>query len=829
MNSLAKDPPMEAAIEPKPVSCSHCRLPVPAFRVRPDSQEQFCCSGCQAVYTIIQQNNLGYYYELQENIPSGGIPAAIAEGKQEYQYLDSFDFQQLHLRRWEENGVKLSSTEFFLEGMHCAACVWLLEKLPQLLPGVVRVRADLSRAIIEVEYLENQRQLSEIAAALTKYGYRPHPYRGANHKLLRRQAERKLLSALAIAGACFGNVMLMAICLYSGMLGGEDGPYRDLFRWSSMILSVPAVFWSAQLFYRRAYGALKIGRIHLDVPISIGLLVAFFGSSYHTIIGRGEIYFDSVNVIIFLLLISRFLQFRAHSKASEKAELLFSLLPVEAHLCTPEGVVDLAIEQLVPDQQIEVRPGETVPVDGEILRGETLLDCSVLTGESEPIQVGAGQVVHAGMINSSSPIIIKVQSTGEKTRIGRLAQLASDIQRSKPPVLHLVDRLSKWFVLIVLTLALVGAILGSQHSYAEGFERFLALLLISCPCALGMATPLALSVAMGNAARVGIHLRNTGAIELASKIRTLIFDKSGTLTQGKFKLRKWWGDRELAGAILAIEQHSSHVIARSIAKELATLVEQPPRAEQITEKAGRGISGTVNQDLIAIGNLSFMTEQKLSLSDEVREQIQAVENEGLTAIIVAKNGRIEALLGLGDQLQEGAQEVISKLSGNGYASYIFSGDSLAAVNKSAALLQIPADHAFAELSPEDKLKLISEFEEGGRATLMFGDGVNDAAALARASVGIAVHGGAEASFLVADGFFSRPDLRLVTRFLDGAKNSMRTVYLGLGLSAVANVTGCFLAVSGSITPLVAALLMPISSLLVVGLAFSQQSFLRGQK
>ena len=307
--------------------CRHCDLPVPEYRRRADEAEQFCCSGCETVYKILSENNLDYYYHLKQESLAGGIPAAEPIAQKDLSYFDSEDFQQLHLRRWDEGGEQVASIELFLEGVHCPACVWLLERMPKLVEGIYKVRVDLTKSTAEVQFFPKRIKLSQVASKLTTFGYRPHPYRGANHAVLRRSAERRLLSAMAVAGACAGNVMLMSICLYTGVFGGDDGKYWSFFRWASLLITIPTVVWSGRIFYQRAFGALRMRQIHLDVPISLGILSAFVASAINTARGGGEVYFDSINVIIFLLLVSRFLQFRAQHRANEKAELLFSLLP----------------------------------------------------------------------------------------------------------------------------------------------------------------------------------------------------------------------------------------------------------------------------------------------------------------------------------------------------------------------------------------------------------------------------------------------------------------------------------------------------------------------
>jgi P-type Cu2+ transporter len=809
------------------VFCLHCGLSVPEYRKHFSQGNAFCCGGCEAVYSIISEHNMGYYYQLQENSKGGGIPAANPQDTKELQWFDSSEFQELHVRLFEEFDRKIASTELFLEGVHCPACVWLLERLPEMNKGIRSIRVDLGRSTAEICYFPDKITLSSVASTLTRFGYRPHPFRGRTHAALRKKVEHSLLSSLGIAGASAGNSMLLSICLYSGTFGGEEGSYWHFFRWISFLITIPSVWWSGRIFYKRALAALSLGHVHLDVPISLGVITAFIGSSINTIRGSGEIYFDSINAILFLLLTSRFLQFRAQHKANEKAELLFSLLPSHVHVIENGRVEDRSLDEVQVGDRIEVRGGETIPVDGTVVEGDSLVDCSVLTGESVPIPVKLGTMLHAGMQNTVSPLIIKVKSTGEQTRIGRLSQLATDMHRSKPVVLHLVDRVSKWFVLLVLILAGIGFLLGLQVSLEEAFERMIALLIISCPCALGMATPLALSVGLGNAARAGIHLRSTAAIELITKCRTIVFDKTGTLTKGKFEVHAWWGDRKIIPYIYALEKHSSHVIARSLQYAYESYKDDSLYVEEVFELPGRGIRGMVNDRKMFIGNAQFFIESDIFIGDETRNIISEYSVKGLTPILVGFDSEITGIIGLGDPFHHGAKEILDRIQRRGFKVYLLSGDHKKVVTRAAEILSVPVKRAFGEMDPEAKVSKVIEIQKE-EPLILFGDGTNDAAALASAAVGIAVHGGAEASFLIADGFFSRPDLRLIERLIYGSRNSMSVVSRGLMSSLFFNLFGCGLAVFGYVSPLIAALLMPISSLIVVFLAFSQRSFLNSE-
>lgn len=799
--------------------CTHCGLPVPPSRVLPQNSKQFCCNGCRSVHELIQQHGLNYFYDLRHETSSPSFPATNAGAKKEFAHYDSSEFEQLYVRTLESSPQRLARIELFLEGIHCSACVWLIERLPHVVPGVAHITVDFGRSTAVLEYQPDQVQLSSIAETLTRFGYRPHPYRGAQYASLRKEEERRLLSALGVAGACAGNAMLIAICLYAASFGFIDNRYWNFFRITSLFVALPTVVWSARIFYRGAFSSLRVRRIHLDVPISLGILVGFIASSINVWRAEGEIYFDSITMIVFLLLVSRFLQFRAQHKAAEKAEFLFSLLPRSAHRIRGSSVEDVPLESLQRGDIVEVRAGEGVPVDGVVLQGESLIDTAILSGESFPQAISVGSAVHAGVTNLSSVLRLEVVQTGEETRLGRISRLATDVLRHKPRIVHAVDRLSPWFVMIVLCAASIAFLLGLEQSPAEGIERFVAVLVISCPCALGMATPLAFSTAIGFAARIGIHLRGSDALEALRLVRHVVFDKTGTLTTGKLAVVEAHGDPEAFAAAAAVEAASAHPVAQAI---VAHFRPRTGELSQVSETPGKGISALLGGDHFIIGSEAYLQQLGRTSTGPLAHNVQAMREAGLSVVYIARNDVLVGVLGVGDPLQAEAAAAVAFLKRQGYLVHLISGDHPSVVERVAETLGIPQERASGSVAPEGKLQYIQNL--GANSVLMFGDGTNDAAALAGAGIGIAAHGGAEPSLLVADAFFSRPDLRLVPAFILGAKRTLAKVRRNLLLSLSFNFLGISLALFGYISPLVAAILMPISSFVVVVSSFADNPF-----
>jgi len=461
--------------------CSHCGLPVPAGLVDPEAELQFCCSGCHLAWDVIHEHGLDSYYDIHTRV--GAPEQAAQHSGKSFAEFDDPAFDELYCRTVPSGLVTI---ELYLEGVHCAACVWLVEKLTVVVDGVAEVRLDLGRSLAHVTWDPQTAQLSEVARFLDSIGYTPHPYRGVEARDMARREERALITRIAVAGAVAGNVMLIAFALYGGEFHGISDQFEQLFRWLSLILALPSVGWCASVFYRGAWGALKTRTLHMDLPIAIGILAGFFQGALNTVRGSGEIYFDSVTALVFFLLVGRFVQRRQQRAAASSTELLFSLAPSTARLVEPDGIRDVPVEALTSGAVVEVRAGDSIPADGVVLSGSSTLDRSLLTGESLPESVAVGDPVHSGTVNLSGRLHVEVRVTGEDTRVGRLMRLVEEGAQRRAPVVLLADRISGWFVAIILALALVTLAIWLRLDPAHAVEHAVALLIVSCPCALGL-------------------------------------------------------------------------------------------------------------------------------------------------------------------------------------------------------------------------------------------------------------------------------------------------------------------------------------------------------
>lgn len=812
----APRPPLEVEL-----SCAHCGLPVPASRFDLQSEQQFCCDGCRSVFAILHSAGLGEYYAQRD--PDDARAATPQKSQRKFEELDEPAFRQSHCQAAPGGVLR---TEFFVEGVHCSACVWLLERLPRVTPAVLDARYDLTRAVLRITWDPTSAPLSEVARALDSLGYAPHPTHSATLAAEQRKGDRALLLRLGIAGAAAGNVMLMALALYSGEYAGMAAEYATLFRWGSLAIATPAVFWAGSLFFRGGLAALRTRTPHMDLPVSLGLLAGYLGSAVNTLRGQGEVYFDSLCTLIFLLLVGRYLQ-RTHQRRSAKAsELLNALSPTTACLVEGDTLREVPANALQVGNIVEVRAGQRVTVDGVICEGSSALDTSLLTGESFPEEVSIGDRVHAGTTNLAAPFRVRVESVGSETRLGRLMHSVETTQRERAPIVRLADRVAGYFVQAIVAIAALTLLVWWQLDASHAIDHTVALLVVTCPCALGMATPLAVSAALRAAARAGILFKGGEFIEELARPGIIVFDKTGTLTEGRLALVSWCGDESIKPLVRAAEATSGHPIARAFQRSLGeTSLPCSHRDEHpggVRASVG-GHDGSAARDVL-VGSQSFVRAVLGSLPAWAVARARAYAAAGRTPVLIAVDGEVAALAAFADSIRSDAVSSLEKLARLGFQFEVLSGDDQRVVDAVVAELGVPLLNATGGASPEAKLAAINALRTEGQRVFMVGDGVNDAAAMAAANVGIAVHGGAEACLSAADVFTTRPGLETVALAAQGSKRTLRVIRVGIGLSLGYNLLGVALAVTGQLDPLWAAVLMPLSSISVVTAALRARTF-----
>lgn len=803
------------------VQCTHCGLAVPDGLVDATASTQFCCTGCHTAYGMLHAHGLDQYYQFAERRES-----AVQSSGRLYEEFDHPSFAQLYVTTTDGG---LSRTELYLEGVHCASCVWLVERMPLLVPGVARAELDVRRSLAVIEWDLAAVSLSEIARSLDTLGYPPHPFRGVARDAMRRKEDRAMLVRIGVAGAIAINVMLAALALYSGALNGMDPQFERFFRWVSLAVIVPAFIWPGRVFFSGAFAALRTRALHMDLPIAIALAAGFIRGAINTYTDRGPIYFDGLAILIFALLVGRFLQQRGQRMAADAAELLHAVAPSAARIV--EGGVrrELPAEALVSGMVLDVRAGESFAADGVILDGRSTVNAALLTGESRPTSVDVGTRVFAGTLNVNAPLLVRVEEAGESSRIAKLLRQVEESARRRAPVVQLANRMAGIFVGVVLLAAIITFVVTYRVAPERALDNAIALLIVTCPCALALATPLAITVAVGRAAGRGMLIKGGDALELLATPGTLVLDKTGTITEGNTALVTWIGPEWVKPLVLSIEQGSSHPLADGFRRAWDGM----PTFDVVdaSHVVGGGMFGTVHGQVVRVGSPGFvasgLTTHEVSrdaYAAELRDAIASMDST-LTPVHVAIDGTLVAVAGLGDRIRDDALASLQLLRAAGWRTVMLSGDAPDVVASVGRSLDFTTDQLVAAASPEDKLRFVEELKRNG-PVVMVGDGVNDAAAIAAATVGIGVHGGADACLATADIYLARPGLSALVELTDGAKRTMHVIRRNIACSLAYNLLGAGLAASGLLSPLVAAVLMPLSSITVVLGSWYSFTFLR---
>ncbi len=807
-------------------SCAHCGLAVPAGLVKEGEGDQFCCSGCRQVYSLIHELGCGTYYRLVEQ-QGGALPPAQVTGRA----FTDFDDALLQAEATEGLPGGRVRTRLYLEGVHCAACVWLVEKLPAAVPGVDEVRLNLGSSVADVTWDPGRTSLSAVGRALDRLGYTPHVHRAARIQEVRRDEDRVALTRLGVAAACAMNLMFLSGALYAGEASGMASAYESFFRWLSFAVSVPVLLFSARPFFRTSLAAVRARTVHIHLPIAVAITVGFAASTWSVVRGTGPLWYDSLAMLVAALLGAQQVQRGAQRAALERADSLRGAAFVEFARRLPEDdpgapATEVPISALSPGDRVEVRSGELVPVDGVVLAGRSTLDNAVLTGETAAQPVREGDAVNAGATNLGARLVVRVDAAGEKTRVGALLAVVQEALSRRPAILQRTDLLARRFVQGFLLLGIATGVYGLAlgRGPAATLERVVAVLVVACPCALGLSVPLALSVTLLRAARTGVFVKNPDALSRLRHVGTVLLDKTGTLTEGRPSVARWEGSEVALQLARALESESSHAVARAFRTSYGRPVRVVRDVDDVCEVPGQGISGTLEGHAVRVGTRLHVEAGGGSLAPELAASADAFVAEGLSPVFVAVDGRVLGVAGVGDPLRADAKATVVALRRRGIRVRILSGDHPAVVARVAKGLGIPDGDALGGLSPEEKRDVVAglaapagEAGSGGPrgSVVMVGDGVNDAAALALADVGIAVHGGTGASIVAADIVLTREGVTPLLDILDGARRLRRVIRRNLAFSLVYNVAAGTLALLGFVGPLLAAVLMPISSLSVV--------------
>lgn len=799
--------------------CFHCGLPVPAgasYDVLVEGRLQpMCCQGCKAVASAIIEGGMGEFYKYRTR-RSATARELVPEFLRQTKVYDNEKLQKSFVRSIQEDGRSIREADLILEGIVCAACIWLNERHIAALPGVRAVLVNYTTHRAHVQWDNEQIQLSDILQAISAIGYLAHPYDPGRQQQLLEQERRNQLKRLGLAGVLGMQVMMIAVALYFGAFSGIEEDFKRFFYWISLGLTLPVLLYSASPFYKAAVRDIKQRQAGMDVPVALGISIAFTGSVYATFTGYGEVYYDSVVMFVFLLLTGRYFELVARKKAADSAEHLVHATPAMATRITAQGKEEVipAVELACGDC-VRVRPGETLPADGVIIAGESSIDESLLTGESMPVRHSIGQQVVGGSVNIESPLDVRVEKTGQDTVLSGILRLLDRAQSEKPRITQLADRTAGWFVLAVLVLAVCVAAYWWQQPAAHWLPITVAVLVVTCPCALSLATPTAITAATGMLTQRGLLATRGHALETLAKATHFVFDKTGTLTRGKPEVLEvhvvtGGSQQQLLSIAAAIEMHSEHPIAAAIcvyAAGRSTL-----RAEDVSNKPGNGLQAVVEGQRYWIGKPEYVaTEAGATIDASVLENLR---NSGNSVVGLACKTELLGWFVIGDRLRDDARQLITELKQDNRQVMLLTGDHSQVANVLAA--QVGIEHVSAGLSPEDKVNKVRELQSEGAIVAMLGDGINDAPVLAIAQVSIAMGGGTQLAAATADMILLSDNLLVLSYATKVARSALRIIRQNITWAIAYNVVALPAAAMGYVAPWVAALGMSLSSLIVVG-------------
>jgi Cu2+-exporting ATPase len=811
---------------PAEQSCYHCGLPIPQgarFAATIDGAPRaMCCAGCQAVAQAIVDNGLDDYYRHRDALPERpheALPAVLRE-------LTLYDHPEVQKSFVRPLSGHEREASLILEGITCAACVWLNERHLTRQAGVTTVDINYATRRARVRWDERQIRLSGILAAVAAIGYQAHPYDAARAEEVAARERRTALWRLFVAGFGMMQVMMYAVPAYVAGEGEMGAGIGDLLRWAGLVLTLPVVLYSAAPFFRNAWRDLRLRRVGMDVPVALGIGTAFAASVWATLAGTGEVYFDSVTMFVFLLLGGRYLEMLARHRSVRALERVGRALPAFAQRL--DAYPDLhtervAVADLRPGDRVLVAPGQTVPADGAVLTGGSEVDESLLTGESRPVAKLAGSPLSGGTVNIRSPLVVRVEQVGEATRLASIMRLMERAITEKPRLVQLADRVAAWFVAALLLLALGTGLAWSQIDPSRALWIFVSVLVVSCPCALSLATPAALAVATGAFSRIGLLVSRGHAIETLARADHFVFDKTGTLTWGRLRLRE---TLPLAGLTAeaalrlaaALEQGSEHAIGRALREAMDGMEGTAlPAPQALQSHTGQGVEGVVDGRRLRLGRPAFAGVLHGQALPAAAQTLLAAGDTGVT---LADDSGWLAVFRLGDEVRPGAAGLADRLRGMGCRVSLLSGDSAEAVRQVAGALGIADAHG--GMTPREKHDFIARLQAGGAVVAMAGDGVNDAPVLAQAQVSVAMGGGTELARNQGDIVLLGEDLSSLAEGVALARRTARVVRQNLGWAFAYNILAIPLAMMGWVTPWMAGIGMSASSLLVVANALRLQ-------
>jgi len=778
--------------------CYHCNATIhhsnDVIAVIDGANKHFCCIGCLSVFEVTHENN-----EI--------IHTSTTKLEYSSDVYDSNAYQEPFLEI-SDDGCKIIT--LISDDIHCSSCVLLVENTLNSLSGVVFARVNLSDKRIKIQWDDDDIKLSSIIQALSDQGYSSMPYEENVAEIQQNQKNKSMLYRIGFAGFTMMNLLWISIALYSGASGSE---YHHYFQWLGFALATPTLFYSGFPFLKSAWYSVKNYHINMDVPISIGSLVTYSYSTY-VLLGfssKGDVYFDTVVNFIFVILIGRYLESSSKKSALSASASLQQLQPKIATVKDGDDTIIKPVGSIVIGDIIIIKPGERISIDGVIILGEGDIDESLLNGESLPINKQIGSDVFAGTINTNGSLEIKASKTMRESTLSKIVELVDNTRATKNRIVCTIDAFIPYFVGTTLILSLATFIYWYGIDFDLALLSATSVLIITCPCAFGLATPMSIAVASGSAAKKNILIKNGDALEILSKVNHVVFDKTGTLTLGSPCVNQVVSNmnhNSLIGIMSAIEKHSEHPLGDAIV-QYANDLSISKVASEFETFPGLGVAAVVDNVRYRVGSLRFLSDMA---TDEFYSQAQALELEGKSCIWCADNNSVLGFVVCSDPIKDDATDVVSELLSMGKTVTMLSGDSPMVAEFVAK--QVGIEHVIAGVLPKDKSNYIKKLQTND-LVLMVGDGVNDAPALTQADTSIAIGSGADVAISCADVVVLKNTLTPILDAINLSKYTQLTIKQNIIFSLSYNVVMVPLAMMALVTPLFAAIAMPISSIIVI--------------
>jgi Cu+-exporting ATPase len=785
-------------------TCFHCGETCKEEEL-PFDHHTFCCKGCLTVYQLLSDNNLCSYYDL-ENTP--GIQQRNPVLASAYSYLDDEKIEQQLLTYKDE---KIAKVIFFIPTMHCSSCIWLLEHLYKLESGVTSARVQFMKKELHISFNPQQTSLRKIVTLLSRLGYEPAISLNDLEKRTQKDDHRKLSYQIGVAGFCFGNIMLISFPEYFGLDSFTQGSFSKLFGYINLVLSLPVFLFSARDYFIAAWKGIRSKYISIDIPLALGILVMFARSTYEVVSGHGIGWFDTHAGLVFFLLIGKWFQQKTFDTLSFERDYK-SYFPIAVTVLREDIETTLPVTSLSIGDRILIRNNELIPADAILLKGDAHIDFSFVTGESDPVHKVLGEVIYAGGRQIGHTIELEISKKVSQSYLTQLWNNDAFAKDQRSSIESFQQLVSRYFTIALLTIAFVSAGWWLVFNPSLALNAFTAVLIIACPCALALSSPFALGTAMRILGKHQFYIKSPQVVEQLAHMNTVVFDKTGTLTQPSAAAIHFNGkllpdsEKQLIASVVS---QSIHPLSQKIKSFLNQRTLLPVTA--LTETTGKGLSATVNEQQVTIGSASLTN-------------IEQAANDNLTTkVYVTINGDVLGYFQIDHTYREGLQHVIESLRPS-FDLYLLSGD-----NEKEKTTLLPyfreAHHMHFKQSPADKLSFIQRLQANQKNVIMIGDGLNDAGALKAANIGISVTESTSHFSPASDVIMSASMFEKLPAYLSFSKNTLRVIHASFIISLIYNIVGLSFAVQGTLSPLIAAVLMPLSSVTVIAFTTISTTFI----